>query len=42
MLYKSDFEVISVTKGWKLTKEQILNGSCKLLPFIMVSLVVIF
>ena len=29
MLYKLDSKIISVTKGWKLTKEQILNGSCK-------------
>ena len=29
MLYKLDSKIISVTKGWKSTKEQILNGSWK-------------
>ena len=29
MLYKLDSKIISVTKGWKSTKEQILKGSWK-------------
>ena len=29
MLYKLDSKMISVTKGWKSTKGQILNGSWK-------------
>ena len=29
MLYKLDSKIISVTKGWKSTKEQILNSSWK-------------
>ena len=29
MLYELDSKMNSVTKGWKLTKEQILNGSWK-------------
>ena len=29
MLYKLDSKIISVTKGWKSTKEQILNVSWK-------------
>ena len=42
MLYKLDSKIISVTKGWKSTKEQILNVSWKWLRFIMVNLVAIF
>ena len=38
MFYILDSTIISITEGWKSTKEQILNGSWKWVPFMTVSL----
>ena len=42
MFYILNSTIISITKGWKSTKEQILNGSWKRLQFMMVNLAEIF
>ena len=42
MFYILNSTIISITKGWKSTKEQILNGSWKWLQFMMVNLAEIF
>ena len=42
MFYILDSTIISITKGWKSTKEQILSGNWKWLPFMMDSLGEIF
>ena len=42
MFYILDSTIISITKGWKSTKEQILNGSWKWPPHMTVNLGEIF
>ena len=42
MFYILDSTIISITKGWKSTKEQMLNGSWKWVQYMMVNLVEMF